>query len=622
MGLPAIAMNGMTSAKRSRRVGHYELLAPIARGGMATVYLAQRVGPGGFARVFVAKRLHAHLAEDPEFVTMFMDEARIGSSLQNVNVVPVLDVARAGEDAVLVLEYVHGVSLDVLLSDVSGLMGSFPVPIALAIINGVLAGLQAAHDAVDHRGESLQLVHRDVSPQNVIVSAEGVPRLIDFGIAKATSSSHVTRVGFFKGKLAYMTPEQLREGRVTRAVDIYAAGVLLWEMLAGRRPFEHREGALGRGESAPVPPLGEVIAAEQGFVSAERRRQLELLEPIVARAVHPSPSERFATAAEMSAALTAVARSVTTLELGAWVRDVGAAHLEELRTTLAVAQGTAFHRRASSPEMESPQSARTSEIVPRTTESDLDSWSARRRTPALTAALVLLAAAFFTLAAVLVVSRSSHVQRVDATRPSAPRLAGTPETTLATSRSTTTSATLPPAATTIDVGAHLATPPPTGPAPTAAATPDVPRVHWHRAASPQRTDAPPSTPPPAASHPRRATRPFTWKARARSSNPSAYNPSRRERGVAARAAIFRSGQGKETTLDELLRGHRLIALTRRPARWLAFRVPTKVTHADGRAVLCTLQQSQVVRRAPWTPSLCLQDDGLPQHVSNSHRERI
>src|SRR5512140_785256 len=118
MGASAIAGLGMGGAERGRRVGGYELLAPIARGGMATVYLAQRVGPGGFSRVFAAKRLHAHLAEEPEFVTMFMDEARIGSRIHHANVVPVVDVARSGDDAILVLEYVYGVSLDVLHAEV------------------------------------------------------------------------------------------------------------------------------------------------------------------------------------------------------------------------------------------------------------------------------------------------------------------------------------------------------------------------------------------------------------------------------------------------------------------------------------------------------------------------
>ena len=322
--------------RTNRRIGRYELLAPLARGGMATVYLAQRVGPGGFSRVFAAKRLHEHLSEDPEFVTMFMDEARIGARIHHPNVVPVIDVARSGDDAVLVLEYVHGVSLDILFSEVFDLMGSFPVPIAVAIVSGILAGLHAAHTATDELGNSLAIVHRDVSPQNVILSAEGVPRLIDFGIAKATSSSHVTRAGFFKGKLAYMAPEQLRPGPVTRAADIYAAGVLLWEMLVGRRLFEQREKSQALTGPVPVVPLpSEALASAQGMVSAERLRQIALLDPIVARAMHPSPEERFASAEEMGTALVAVARSVTSLDLGAWVREVAGVHLAERTDALA-----------------------------------------------------------------------------------------------------------------------------------------------------------------------------------------------------------------------------------------------------------------------------------------------
>ncbi len=457
MGSSAGAGIGRTAVRGNRRVGRYELLAPLASGGMATVYLAQRVGPGGFSRVFAAKRLHEHLSEDPEFVTMFMDEARIGARIHHPNVVPVVDVARSGDDAVLVLEYVHGVSLDVLFAQVFELMGSFPVPMAVAILTGILAGLQAAHTATDDHGKSLDLVHRDVSPQNVIVSAEGVPRLIDFGIAKATSSSHVTRAGFFKGKLAYMAPEQLRPGRVTRAADIYAAGVLLWEMLVGRRLFEQRDKSQAlKGAVQPVPLPSEVLASEQGLVSEARRRQLELLDPIVARAVHPSPEERFASADEMIVALLSVARSVGSLDLGAWLHEVAGTQLAERRDALAAAQGSALHQRESFGELElSPESARlpTEQVAHAHGRTVAPPPPRSRSSRMLGAALLLLAGSLLTLACVVVLGRATLARD------------HAPGTTSAAAAPPSALAALPEAAAVVrspDPAPLVASPPPTG----------------------------------------------------------------------------------------------------------------------------------------------------------------
>jgi eukaryotic-like serine/threonine-protein kinase len=328
-------------------VSRYELLAPIARGAVTTVFLARRVGACGFTRFFAAKRLQAHLADDPELVARFRDEARIGSQIRHPNVVPVLDVVQARGEAVLVLEYVHGVSLDALMTDVFDLMGAFPVPIAVAIVSGVLAGLHAAHEAVDPLGRPLSLVHRGVSPDNVLVSAEGAPRLIDFGVATATSSSHVTRIACLRGKLAYAAPEQLNGGPVSRTADLYATGVLLWELLTGRRLLGAQEKDRGAGRlSTPVPPMHEALS-DDGFVSSERRRQLMLLEPIVARAVHRSPEMRFASAEEMAVALRSASRAVTSIELGAWVGEVAGARLAEGRNAFLAAQGAAAVRHES-----------------------------------------------------------------------------------------------------------------------------------------------------------------------------------------------------------------------------------------------------------------------------------
>src|SRR6185369_9522012 len=180
----------------SEPVGRYILHPAFARGGMATVHTAQLVGAEGIKRLVAAKRLHPQFAEDPDFVEMFLDEARIASKIHHPNVVPVLDVVvshnKLNGEVILVLEYVHGVPLSQLFRLSLGGETPIPVPIVVAVITGVLAGLHAAHEVRDERGESLDVVHRDVSPQNVIVSIDGVPRLLDFGIAKARTSAHVT----------------------------------------------------------------------------------------------------------------------------------------------------------------------------------------------------------------------------------------------------------------------------------------------------------------------------------------------------------------------------------------------------------------------------------------------
>ena len=319
------------------RVGRYLLHAPIARGGMATVHAARLMAAEGVTRLVAAKRLHPHYVDDPEFVAMFHDEARIASRIHHPNVVPVLDVILDGEEVILVQEYVHGVPLSYLFKLALASREPVPLPITLTIVSGVLAGLHAAHEATDDVGEPLNIVHRDVSPQNVLVSVDGVPRLVDFGIAKARTSLHHTREGFFKGKLAYMAPEQIRAERVTRGADIYAAGVLLWELLVNRRFYDGKNDpafvravALG---ATPTPT--EALEAERGTIEADRWAQVYLLEPIIARAMATQPEDRYATAAEMAAALADVAPNAPAAEVAAWVKTAGAQYIEKRQRMLA-----------------------------------------------------------------------------------------------------------------------------------------------------------------------------------------------------------------------------------------------------------------------------------------------
>src|SRR3569623_307128 len=215
-------------------VGRYVLHRQIARGGMATIHIARLMGDEGFSRIVAAKRLLPEFAEDSEFVAMFLDEARIASKVHHRNVVPVLDLVTTSDDVMLVQEYVHGVPLHTILRTARQHKQHIPVRVAVSIATQVLAGLHAAHETSDEMGTPLGIVHRDVSPQNVMVSIDGSARLLDFGVAKATMAAHVTRDGTFKGKLAYSAPEQL-EGKANRQSDIYALAVVLWELIVGHR---------------------------------------------------------------------------------------------------------------------------------------------------------------------------------------------------------------------------------------------------------------------------------------------------------------------------------------------------------------------------------------------------
>jgi serine/threonine-protein kinase len=196
-------------ANAPRIVGRYVLYGEIASGGMATVHFGRLLGPAGFARPVAIKRLHAQFARDPDFVKMFFDEARLAARIAHPNVVPTLDVVAADGEVFLVMEYVRGASLAQLIRTVRRSGERVQPLICVGIVSGMLHGLHAAHEARNDRGERMDLVHRDVSPQNVLVGTDGVPRLLDFGVAKASGRLQTTRDGQLKGKLAYMAPEQV-----------------------------------------------------------------------------------------------------------------------------------------------------------------------------------------------------------------------------------------------------------------------------------------------------------------------------------------------------------------------------------------------------------------------------
>ena len=203
-------------------LGRYELYQSIASGGMASVHVGRLRALAGFTKIVAIKRMHPQFAGDPGFVSMFLDEAKLASRIQHPNVVPMLDVVSLDSELLLVMEYVPGLSLARVFELGTRLGKSMPLPILSAILCGVARGLHGAHEALDAQGRPLGLVHRDVSPQNVLVGSDGVPRVLDFGIAKAYGRIQITAEGEIKGKLSYMSPEQLQgSAALDRTSDIF-----------------------------------------------------------------------------------------------------------------------------------------------------------------------------------------------------------------------------------------------------------------------------------------------------------------------------------------------------------------------------------------------------------------
>jgi serine/threonine protein kinase len=294
-------------------VGRYAIYDRIAAGGMATVHLGRLVGERGFSRTVAIKRLHAHFAMDPDFVGMFLDEARLAARIRHPNVVQTLDVVVADGEVFLVMDYVEGESLAHLMRVLFGRDEPMAPACAVALMSPVLHGLHAAHEAKNDHGVPLGLVHRDVSPQNILVGVDGVPRVLDFGVAKALGQSHSTREGQLKGKLAYMAPEQIERGQVDRRTDVFAASAVLWEALAGRRLFK----ADGEAQILNLV-LHEPIKPPSTHVPGLPRA----LDEVVMRGLARDPSARFATAEEMADALEDAVPPMPSRKLAAWVRSL------------------------------------------------------------------------------------------------------------------------------------------------------------------------------------------------------------------------------------------------------------------------------------------------------------
>ncbi len=294
-------------------IGRYALFDIIAAGGMATVHIGRLLGPVGFCRTVAVKRLHPMFARDPEFVSMFLDEARLAARIRHPHVIQTVDVVATKGELFVVMDYVEGESLSRLMRALRERGDLMPLRVVSAIVSGALQGLHAAHEAKDERGDDLGIVHRDVSPQNVLVGIDGLARVLDFGIAKATGRMQTTREGQVKGKLAYMAPEQVHGETMTRTADIYAAAIVAWEAITAQRLFR------ADSESAV---LAKVLAGEVAPPSSLVPEVPKQLDAVIMRGLARDPALRFATAKEMAQALEKCVPPASSAEVAEWLAPI------------------------------------------------------------------------------------------------------------------------------------------------------------------------------------------------------------------------------------------------------------------------------------------------------------
>jgi len=302
--------------KPGDQIDHYEVIANLKSGGMATLYLARRRGAAGFAKHVAIKLVHAHLATDERFVQMFVDEAMLSARIHHPNVVHVEELGETEGSYYLVMEYVHGGSLAQLLKALAKARRRMLPELAVSIAVAVADGLHAAHETTGDDGRLLGVVHRDVTPENVLIAFKGHVKVIDFGVAKARERSQQTTAGTLKGKFAYMSPEQAKGLAVDRRTDIYAMGIVLWEMLTMRRLFKSQND-LELLDMVRDPHVRAPSELAPGIPPA--------LDAVVLKALAPNADDRYPDARAFRRALAdAVPRALA----------MDASHLSDLMATV------------------------------------------------------------------------------------------------------------------------------------------------------------------------------------------------------------------------------------------------------------------------------------------------
>ncbi|MDB4964542.1 MAG: Serine/threonine protein kinase PrkC, regulator of stationary phase [Myxococcales bacterium] len=317
--------------------GKYELVSRLAAGGMAEIFLARTKGIAGFEKYLVIKRILGHRTQDPEFVRMFLDEARVAATLDHPNIVQIYDVGHVDNEYFIAMEYLRGHNLiEIVRAGAKLGYAKPPLEHVVSILTQVCAGLHYAHDKRDFEGRSLEIVHRDVTPQNVVVSFDGSVKVVDFGIAKAATREVETLAGTLKGKIGYMSPEQCRGAPVDRRSDLFAVGIILFELTTGKRLYHERSDfdTLKKIIEGPVPSPRDLLPFYPAFLNA-----------IVVRCLQKNPDDRYQTARDLHADLDAFGRDnqlVTgTVPLAQYMERIYADELATHKSSDAAAMATA-----------------------------------------------------------------------------------------------------------------------------------------------------------------------------------------------------------------------------------------------------------------------------------------
>jgi serine/threonine protein kinase len=266
-------------------VGPYELLKPLAAGGMAEVFLARSTSSFNNGKIVALKRTLPDYLDSPELCDMFLEEIRVGASLNHQNIVQVCDFGQTENQAFLVMEYIHGLPLRELIATLRDKDECLPLPFIIYIVKKIAEALEYAYNVQDPTtGDPMQLIHRDISPQNVMITYEGEVKVIDFGIAKAAAVSGNTQHGTVKGKLAYMSPEQILREPIDNRSDLFSLGIIFWELLANRRFFAGK---------TPVEVKHMVREYRFHTLDFNENENLRMLEPVLARLLHHDKTKRY-----------------------------------------------------------------------------------------------------------------------------------------------------------------------------------------------------------------------------------------------------------------------------------------------------------------------------------------